>query len=367
MNRRFPELGFYALPGFATSPKSIFEEVSSGDELGLGSVWISERFNNKDIGVMSGIAAARSPNMGIVSGLVGNLTLRNPLTLASYGSTMMSVTDGRFALGIGRGLDSRADRTGTKRLTFTLLTDYVDILRRMWNGEFVHYDGELGTFTGAGTGLALATRPPIIMAAMGDRTCEWAGQVCDGVLFNSMWSPAAIARSTKIVKAAAERAGRDPAEVKIWTIQVTACETSEEDVLNYVIRRMNTYLLFPAMFDLMCEHNGWDPAHADKLRAVLRAFDRDAPQGASGDEHTTRDIDELRRMRDLYPDHWIDEGSAVGTAGRCARLTRQRFDAGADGVLLHGSPPDKLDPLLDAWPAHRPDSIPLDRSVTPGL
>ena len=71
-------------------------------------------------------------------------------------------------------------------------------------------------------------------------------------------------------------------------------------------------------------------------------------------------------MRDLYPQQWLDEGNAVGSAAKCAQLTRARFDAGADGVLLHGSPPRKLAPLLGAWPQHRPAGASA-RPVNPGF
>lgn len=363
---RFPELGYYALPGHALSPKSIFAEVQSGDELGLGSVWISERFNTKDIGVMSGIAAALSHNMGIATGLISNLPLRHPVIVAGLASTMATLTDGRFALGIGRGVDPIADASGTPRLTFRLLEDYVGILRRLWRGEKVTYHGPAGNLAGISLGMALENPPPIIMAAMGDRTCEWAGRHCDGVVFNSLWSCEAVANSSARVRKGAEEAGRDPEAVRIWTIQITACETSEEDVLNYVVRRMNTYLLFPPMFCTICEHNGWDPAVADRLRAALAEIDGAAAKAGVGDEHTTRDLDALRRVRDLYPAHWIADGNAVGSATQCAKATRARLDAGADSILFHGSPPAKLAPLLERWPDHRPSGRFAELAVNPG-
>src|SRR5271168_4066012 len=46
---RFPEFGFYALPGNALDPTEAIEEITTGEELGLGSVWLSERFNTKNV------------------------------------------------------------------------------------------------------------------------------------------------------------------------------------------------------------------------------------------------------------------------------------------------------------------------------
>ena len=364
---RFPELGFYALPGYSQSPKPMFEEVADGEELGLGSVWISERFNTKDIGVISGVAAALSPNMGIASGLIGNLPIRHPIAVASYASTMASLTDDRFSLGLGRGIDVLADMTGTPRIGFHVLEDYIDILRRLWRGEVVHYEGVLGEMSNMGLGMAWETPPPIIMAAMGAKTCEWAGKHCDGVVYNSLWTKDAIGRSTAILRKSAEEAGRNPDDIRVWAIQVTACETSEEDVLNYIIRRMNTYVFFPHMFEALCKFNGWDLGIVDKVRAAIADADGAGSSGGVGDEHTTRELDALRRIRDLYPEEWVYQGNAVGSAKDCARATRERLDAGADGILLHGSPPKKLKPLIDIWAHYRPEGRFDDRSVNPGL
>ena len=42
------ELGFYVLAGAPQSPVELIDEVSAGEALGLGSTFISERFNIKE-------------------------------------------------------------------------------------------------------------------------------------------------------------------------------------------------------------------------------------------------------------------------------------------------------------------------------
>jgi probable F420-dependent oxidoreductase len=366
-NKRYPELGYYTLPGHTLSPQDIFREVLQGERLGLGSVWISERNNTKNAEVLSGVAASLTSKMGIASGLISNLPLRSPLVMASYASTMMHLTDDRFALGIGRGVDPLADATGTPRLNFRLLEDYIDVLRRLWRGETVDHRGPSGNFKRLTLGADLKTIPPVIAAAMGDKTCYWAGRVCDGVLFNSLWSKRAVEYSTRLVRKGAEDAGRDPASVKVWTVLVTACDVPEEAMLRYIVRRMNTYLLFPEMFDDICRANGWDKRIAERIRGVMRQFDGPDKSGLLGDEGTSRDLDDLRRTRDLYPQSWIKEGNAEGTAQECVQAVLDRFDAGADGVVFHGTTPEHLTSLLELWPKYRPAGRFAGRSVNPGL
>jgi probable F420-dependent oxidoreductase len=295
--------------------------------------------------------------------------IRNPVVVGGYVSTMAQLTDNRYALGIGRGTTPLADASGTPRLTFRIMEDYIDILRRLWRGETVDYEGPVGSLKGLKLGPALEKMPPIIAAAQGDKTCEWAGRVCDGVLLNSMWTPEATAHSVRCVRKGAEAAGRDPASVKVWAVQVTACEVPEEDFLKYIVRRMNTYLLFPDLFEDFCRVNHWDAGELPRLRAALAEFDSTevTEKGLLGDEATTRSLDALRRMRDLYPPAWISRGNAVGSATDVAKATLERFEAGADGVLFHGTHPNHLASLLKVWPRYRPEGRFAHRSVNPGF
>jgi probable F420-dependent oxidoreductase len=364
----YPELGFYTLPGHVDDPRRILEEPVTGEALGLGSVWISERFGTKDAPVLSGVVLGRTERIGIATGLIGQLGLRNPLVTASYASTMMDVSGGRFALGIGRGVDAVADATGTPRVTFDYLENYIGVLRALWAGERVDHDSPVAHLRGSTLGMALDPLPPIIMAAMGDATCRWAGRHCDGVVLNSLWSSEAVAHSTRMVRQGAEEAGRDPASVRVWAILVTACEVSEETMLRTIVRRMNTYMYFPFFVEALCRVNGWEPAKAAEVTAKLKEIDAgtQVAGGTLGDEHTSRDLDALREMYAAYPEEWIHQGNAVGDREHCARQTLARFEAGADGVLLHGSAPQDLAPLLEAWPRHRPGGL-VSRPNNPGL
>ena len=58
MDVPLPELGFYTLAGHSTTPRDLLDEVAEGERLGLGAVFISERFNVKEAAVLSGAAGA---------------------------------------------------------------------------------------------------------------------------------------------------------------------------------------------------------------------------------------------------------------------------------------------------------------------
>jgi hypothetical protein len=64
MSVRFPELGFYTLPGRVSDPRPLLQEVVDAERIGLGSVWISERQDVKEAAALSGAAVARTERAG---------------------------------------------------------------------------------------------------------------------------------------------------------------------------------------------------------------------------------------------------------------------------------------------------------------
>lgn len=357
MTIKYPELGAYMLPGHIFDPREAIGETEAARDLGLGSIWVSERFSAKNCDVLSGAAAMLTDEMGIAAGLIQNLPTRHPIATAGYAATMAKLTGDRFALGVGRGTASFADATGTPRINFKVMGDYIDVLRKLWRNERVDYEGPLGTFTNLRLGVELDRTPPVMVAAMGDKTLEWAGANADAVILNSLWSPSAVAHSANLIRKGAEEAGKDPNTVRIWTILMTACDVPEEKFLSWIVRRINTYLVFPPLFDAICDGNGWDKSLAPGLRAALAELDGPPASGTMGDEATTRDFDKLRRMADLYPREWIEQGCAVGTGADGARAIADRIDAGAHSVLFHGSHPQNLGTVVEAWGAIRPAKL----------
>src|ERR1019366_2751963 len=98
------ELGFYVLGGAPKSPAELFDEVPAGEAMGLGSTFISERFNLKEAVTLSGAVGAVSRTLGIATAATNHNT-RHPVVTASYATTMHRLTGGRFTLGLGRGIE----------------------------------------------------------------------------------------------------------------------------------------------------------------------------------------------------------------------------------------------------------------------
>lgn len=282
------------------------------------------------------------------------------MVTAAFGATMSALSGGRFALGLGRGFDLRFDMWGAPRVTMAMLEDSAGLLRRLWAGEKIFgHDGAAGRFGYLATDLAVAAPPPLVLAALGPKTQTMGGRAFDAVLLHSHWTDAAVADCVARVRRGAEQAGRDPDAVQVWSCLVTAADLPESIELRHVVRRMTTYMQIPGYGELIVRANGWDPGVLDCVRA------HPALDGRIADATEFND-DELRALRDVYPESWLRDSNAVGTAAHCARRIVDQFAAGAAGVILHASSPDQMAPLLEAYAAVRPNDRFAGRSAVPG-
>jgi probable F420-dependent oxidoreductase len=217
-------------------------------------------------------------------------------------------------------------------------------MRRLWQGETV-----LGHSDLTGTYPVLRLDPdfrldiPLAVTAFGPRTLEMAGRTFDRVILHTFFTDETTARAVRTVKESAERAGRDPDTVQVWSCLATVGDHIDPALrLKKTVGRLATYL--QAYGDLMVRTNGWDPAVLERFRAdeFVRSF-----PGALDAKGTTAD---LERIAPLIPDEWLAP-AATGSPEQCAAAVRAQFDLGCDGVIMHGATPTELAPIVAAMPA----------------
>ncbi|MBA2955841.1 TIGR03857 family LLM class F420-dependent oxidoreductase [Nocardioides sp. MAH-18] len=344
----FPELGCYGLAGHAPSPRDLVDEVRLAERLGIGSVFLSERFNVKDAAVLAGAAGAASERIGIATAATNHNT-RHPLVTATFATTMHRLTGGRYALGLGRGFDLLFDVMGVPRVTGAQMEDAIGIYRSLWHGEaVVGHEGPAGSYPYLSQDASFDEDIPVLMMAIGRRSLELAGRVADGVVLHTFLSDETLARSVATIRRAAEEAGRDPASVRVWAVLATVEESVPEEArLRKLVGRLATYL--QGYGEVLVRANGWD------LDALERFRTDDLVQGYPGAFDAIGTVEQLTHLRDeVLPAEWLT-AAASGTAEQCAARIQDQLDAGADSVILHGATPTELAPVLDAWRAVRPD------------
>ena len=353
-----PELGFYGLPGHADNPTALYGQLNDAERIGIGVCFLSERFNVKEIGALTGAAVARSEHLGIASG-VTNHTTRHPMVTASWAMTLHKLSSGRFAVGIGRGIPASANAYGILVATMAQMEDAFGLWRRMWRGEtIVGHDGPAGKYPALRLGPDFREEIPIMVSALGLKTMEWAGRVSDGVILHTFFSDEALKRCVAAVRIGATRAGKDPARVRVWSVLATLeGELTEERRLKALVGRMATYM--QVYGELLVTINGWDPAVLTRFKAdeIVRSI--------PGAIDAVATWDQLRHIETLIPESWLP--AATGPAEECAKRVLDQFEQGADGVILHGATPLELERVVAAYRLVRPPVLFDNRSNNPGL
>jgi probable F420-dependent oxidoreductase len=334
-------LGGYVLPGRVSDPRPAIGQARAAEHLGLGSVWISERWGTKDLAVLAGAIGQATDRVRIASGIT-HFLVRHPAVLASTAMTLQALTGGRFTLGVGRSTDALWKAVGLPRMSNDVLVDSLDMFRRLCRGEKVSYEGPAGRFPKLRLGDLPqdVAPPPVLLAAIGPRTLALAGRHFDGVILHPFLTPEAVAASAALVHKAAEEAGRDPAAVRIHAEVVTAPDLTDEERTAVVGARAVTYFQIPGFGETLARANGWDTAALAKLRAhpLLAGL-----RGAA-DNHFTRH--DLLDVANTLPVQWLQDAAAAGSAGHCAERLRAYREAGADELVLHGATPELLGPTL---------------------
>ncbi|KLR61634.1 putative F420-dependent oxidoreductase, MSMEG_2249 family [Actinobacteria bacterium IMCC26207] len=340
------ELGFYTLAGHSGTPRDLITECHAAESLGLGTAFISERFNTKDATALSGAAGAVSTTLGIATAATNHNT-RHPLVTATFAMTMHRLTEGRFALGLGRGFDALFDIMGLPHITMAQMADAIDLYRRLWRGEMVFgHDGPAGNFPMLCLDPSFDEKIPVMLTAIGERTLEFAGSLADGVILHTFFADDALERSVAAVRRGAEQAGRDPGSIRIWSVLATVGDHLDEELrLKKLVGRLATYL--QGYGDLLVSVNNWDP----QVLARFRADDVVGSIGGAIDAIAT--LEQLEHIAKLFPEEWL-QAAATGTADQCAARVLAQFDLGADGVILHGATPTELAPVVSAYRGLRP-------------
>lgn len=344
MTSHHPELGCYLLAGAPESSRDLLEEARTAEELGFGTALLSERWNTKEAATLTGAAAAVTERIQIATAAT-NHTTRHPIITASWATTMHSLSGGRFTLGLGRGIKPAFDAFGMPSITTAQLEEIADVLRRLWRGEvIVDHDGAIGSYPALALDPSFDFEIPLGLVAFGPRSLALGGRAYDDVYLHTYFSDETLVNSVRTVKEAAERAGRDPANVRVWSVYATIPDHLPANVrLRKSVGRLATYL--QVYGDLLVRTNGWDPALLATFRAhpVVERFGISAIDGKATDE-------ELEQIAEVVPQEWLS-ASTEGTDAQCATGLQKQINLGADGVIAHGVTPDQLRGVIAAYGA----------------
>ncbi|MGP8060468.1 MAG: LLM class F420-dependent oxidoreductase [Acidimicrobiales bacterium] len=140
---------------------------------------------------------------------------RQTALVAKQAAEVDLLSGGRLRLGLGLGWNPvEYEALGVDFATRAArLDEQIGLLRALWTGESVSFEGRFHTVTGAGLAPGPVQRPiPIWLGAMAEPALRRVGRLADG------WFPQArpgggLEAALEVVATAATAAGRDPAAI----------------------------------------------------------------------------------------------------------------------------------------------------------
>ena len=339
----FPELSCYLLPGHTTTPADAIGEARAAEALGLGKVWLSERFDVKDAGVICASALATTEHIHVATAAT-NLHTRHPLVLATMASSLHYLSGGRFEMGLARGVAIRNQLMGLDAVTNAQMVEGIGILRTLWKGgKVMGHEGTMGKLPYLSMGDWLDADIPLHYVGFGPKGLRFAGEHFDGVHLHTFITDDGLRRARDLIHAGARAAGRDPESVKVWSVIATMLNPTPEDYLRKLVGRMATYMQAPGYAELLIALNEWDP----QVLADFRANETVASMAGGIDSVAT--LEQLEEIGELIPQEWLP--AAAGTAQECAQAWKNQLACGVDGIVIHGSTPDEFAPVVEAYRA----------------
>ncbi len=192
-----------------------------------------------DASIVMALAGAATSSVELYLGAI-DVVRHSPSKLAQHFITLDHAAKGRAFFALGASEAKNVLMYGHKRYgSARKLEDSLAIIRSIYDskGAPVWYEGEQYSMKGGVyEGEPYGDRPPRVLAATGGspETLEVVGRYGDGLLTNlpgmSLGGPEQLAADIRTVREAAERAGRDPSELRFAASVLTLMADDEAEV-----------------------------------------------------------------------------------------------------------------------------------------
>jgi G6PDH family F420-dependent oxidoreductase len=177
-----------------SGPKALVADVQAAERAGFEFAVISDHYfpwveamgHSPYAWSVLGAAAQVTGRIELMTYVTCPIKRYHPAVVAQKAATVDLLADGRFTLGVGAGENLNEHVTGggwpPVNVRHQMLEEAVDIIRALWTGDYVSYDGRHFQVDSARV-WDLPERPPALaIAASGGQSAGLAGRKADGLI-----------------------------------------------------------------------------------------------------------------------------------------------------------------------------------------
>lgn len=186
------KLGYF-LSSEEYTPAELVEQAVAAEEAGFDALWISDHFHpwNDEQGespfVWSVIGAlSQACSLPVTTAVTCPTVRTHPVVIAQAAATSAAMLDGKFVLGVGTGEALNEHILGgpwpTLDVRLEMLEEAVEVMRRLWTGEVVTWQGKHYTVDTARIYTLPDEPPPVYVSAFGPKALDAAARIGDGFI-----------------------------------------------------------------------------------------------------------------------------------------------------------------------------------------
>ena len=163
--------------------------ASKAEDAGFDSLWMHESLFQRDVVtyIAAMVSATRTIKLG--SGIINTFT-RHPVAAASTFATLSELSGGRVIFGLGLGSFPTIPLIGhqifpvEKTRPLRRIKEYLEVVKMVWAGGKVEYEGEFFKVHKLTLGFQLGTPIPVFIASLSPRIQAYAATVAEGVILS---------------------------------------------------------------------------------------------------------------------------------------------------------------------------------------
>jgi 5,10-methylenetetrahydromethanopterin reductase len=310
---RVPSFGFALFPSVAPAEFVRLAQLIDADPA-FETLWVpDERFFRDMIAYLT-LAAVKTERVKL-GPAVTDPFVRHPALTAAAMATVADVSNGRLITGVGAGIAGFAQMGYKSERPQTAIREAVWLMRSLWNGDEVAFDGKTTRFHGK-----LDFQPehpiPVWIAGRGPMVLRLGGEIADGVLIGGLASREGLDYAySRIAEGIAKAGKRTPPVRALWLHVGVASDAS---VAREAVRNIVCGVLVSSR-DIIGE-----------LGLPVPQSLLDALEGVSYGVNNP----EMQRVARMIDDDVLALFSVAGTPEDIARRTRELAEMGIEHIAV---------------------------------